>query len=33
MEGGKATTVTVITALSLIPASILCLALWTFLMG
>jgi hypothetical protein len=33
MEGGKATAVTVITALSLIPASILCLALWTFLMG
>jgi hypothetical protein len=33
MEGGKATAVTVVTALSLIPASILCLALWTFLIG
>lgn len=33
MTGGKATAVTVITALSLIPASILCLALWTLLVG
>jgi hypothetical protein len=32
MEGGKATVATVITALSLIPASILCLVGWTLLM-
>lgn len=31
MKGGQATAVTVITALSLILASILCLALWTLL--
>jgi hypothetical protein len=31
MEGGKATAATIITALSLIPASILCLVCWTLL--
>lgn len=33
MEGGKATAATVVTALSLIPASILCLVFWTFLVN